>query len=157
MPIVGMLIYSMVAFRMTGHPFIWAELQRMAWGRTFQGLDDSLLRHFQLIADLGLLRYTATWPGDAINFIAALFAICSIWPVTRRVGLADGLFVATNTFVPLFNGGLVSMGRFTSVLFPAFVWLGLSIPAHYRPVLVAVFAIGQGLAAALFFTWRALF
>ena len=54
-------------------------------------------------------------------------------------------------------GGTTSMGRFTSCMFPIFIWLGALVPASRRPAWCAVFAAGQAFAATLFFTWRQLF
>jgi hypothetical protein len=157
MPIAGMAIYSLGAFRLTGHPLVWAELQSVAWGRQWQGLDQSLLRELGLMSRLGLLSYSAQWPVETLHMLAAFFAIAAIWPVSRRLGAPYGLFIAVNTLLPLLAGGLVSMGRFTSVLFPIFIWLGLVVREQARPLLAAVFAMGQALAAAMFFTWRPIF
>jgi hypothetical protein len=83
MPIAGMLIYSFAAYRMTGRPFVWAELQRTAWGRRPQGLDEALFEPLQTMAEIGFVEYLARWPSDAFNLLAAMFAIVSIWPVIR--------------------------------------------------------------------------
>jgi hypothetical protein len=45
----------------------------------------------------------------------------------------------------------------TSVIFPLFIWLGATIPSRWRDSAVMAFALGQGLIAALFFSWRALY
>jgi len=70
--------------------------------------------------------------------------------------VAYGAFVALNVLVPLAYG-LMSMGRFTSILFPTFIWLALALPPSLRAPTAAVFALGQGVLAALFFTWRQIF
>jgi hypothetical protein len=49
---------------------------------------------------------------------------------------------------------MMSMGRITSVLFPAFLWLGAILSARYTPAAIAAFCVLQSLIAALFFTWR---
>ena len=58
---------------------------------------------------------------------------------------------------PLLMGGLTSMGRVTSVLFPTFVWLAAAIAPRQRTAWVAAFAMLQAVCAAAFFTWRPLF
>jgi hypothetical protein len=45
----------------------------------------------------------------------------------------------------------------TSVLFPAFLWMGGAIPARHRTAWIAAFACLQGFVAVMFFTWRPLF
>ncbi|HEY2908175.1 MAG TPA: mannosyltransferase family protein, partial [Vicinamibacterales bacterium] len=41
-PILGTLIYSAWAYALTGHPFVWAELQRSAWLRTYEGPEKTI-------------------------------------------------------------------------------------------------------------------
>jgi len=65
--------------------------------------------------------------------------------------------VLVNLLPPLIAGGLLSMGRLTSTLFPLFLALAAILPARAVPGWAAAFGIGQGFCAALFFTWRALF
>jgi hypothetical protein len=54
-------------------------------------------------------------------------------------------------------GGLLSMGRLTSVLFPAFLWLGAAIQPSRRTAWLIAFAMMQALLAGVFFTWRPLY
>jgi hypothetical protein len=54
-------------------------------------------------------------------------------------------------------GGLLSMGRVTSTLFPVFLWLGAAVPAHHRTGWITLFACLQGFVAVMFFTWRPMF
>jgi hypothetical protein len=58
---------------------------------------------------------------------------------------------------PLMMGGLLSMGRVTSVLFPTFLWLGVVVPPRHRLGWLVAFAMAQALAAIVFFTWRPLY
>jgi hypothetical protein len=51
----------------------------------------------------------------------------------------------------------MSMGRFTSVLFPIFLWLGLALGPRARDATLLAFVSGQTLLAAFFFTWRQVF
>ena len=92
-----------------------------------------------------------------LNAAGALFALATAWPVARRLGLAYAVFMLINTILPLGSGGLLSAGRFSAVLFPAFVWLADAVPARHRTGWVASFAALQAFNAALFFTWRPLF
>ena len=52
---------------------------------------------------------------------------------------------------------VISAGRFSSALFPAFLWLASAVPEHHRGGWVASFAALQALNAALFYTWRPMF
>jgi hypothetical protein len=104
-----------------------------------------------------LLEVIISSPFNSLNTIGLLFAIAMVWPVTRRLGVAWGLFILVNVVPPFLAGGVLSMGRLSSTLFPAFLALAAMIPSRHVPAWAAAFGIGQGLCAALFFTWRELY
>jgi hypothetical protein len=62
-----------------------------------------------------------------------------------------------NLLPPMMAGGFLSIGRVTSTLFPAFLWLGAALPPRHRTPCAVVFAVLQGFAAVMFFTWRPLY
>ena len=62
-----------------------------------------------------------------------------------------------NILPPLSTGGLLSAGRLSSVLFPAFLWLAAAGAPRYRAGWIAGFAAFQAFNAALFYRWRPLF
>jgi hypothetical protein len=109
------------------------------------------------VANLGLVRLIAERPVDALNGAALIFMLAMIWPVWRRLGVAWAALIAVNVLPPLLAGGLLSMGRITSTLFPAFIALAMVLPRRALAPVLAIFALGQGLVAVLFFTWRPLF
>jgi hypothetical protein len=154
-PVLGMLTYSAFVHQLTGSWFGWARLHE-AWGRSFEGFAP-IARGFGWIENEGLLRVVAGLPYDTLNALALLFALVMLWPVFRRLGLAWGVFVLANVLPPLMAGGVLSMGRLTSTLFPLFLALALVLPRRAVAPLVIASAIAQGLAAVLFFTWRPLF
>ena len=77
--------------------------------------------------------------------------------VWRRLGPAWAALILVNVLPPLLAGGLMSMGRFTSTIFPVFIALAMVLPKPAMAPTLAAFATAQGLAAVLFFTWRPLF
>jgi hypothetical protein len=154
-PGLGMLAYSAYMNHLTGSWFGWARLQ-VAWGRSFEGLAP-LARVLTRIEDEGLARAVVLVPYDALNALAWVFALVMLWPVFRRLGLGAVVFVIINIIPPLLAGGVLSMGRLTSTLFPIFLALAAILPRRFVLPFVTAFAIGQGLVAALFFTWRPLF
>lgn len=83
--------------------------------------------------------------------------LISIWPVYRRLGLPYAVLIVGTILPPMAMGGLLSIGRITSVLFPVFMWLGLAVPAAHRQAWVGFFALLQGFVAVMFFTWRLLY
>ena len=94
------------------------------------------------------------WLADALPLGLVIAAVA---PVTRLLGAAYGLFVAVNIAPPLLRHGLMSMGRFSSVMFPVFAWLAWRVRGRARTRLIAACFAGQLVLAALFFTWHPIF
>ena len=88
---------------------------------------------------------------------SVVFILVAVWPVYRRFGLPYAALLLVNLVPPMMAGGLLSIGRVTSTLFPAFLWLAAALPARHRTAWAVVFAVLQGFAAVMFFTWRPLY
>ena len=155
-PVAGMLAYSAYVGGLTGAPFAWASAQE-GWGREYSGISTLVTGPYARLQYRGILGAIRAWPFDTFNAMAGLFAVVGLWPVTRRYGLALGIFVAVNLLPPMLVGGSVALGRYTAVLFPLFFWMADSLPPDRRQYWLGAFGVGQGLAACLFFTWRPLF
>jgi len=145
---VGVVAFSAFVFALTGHPLAWLEAHS-AWGRTFGSWVTK--GPFQ---EGGLYQYLLTQPADALNFVAIVGFLAAIWPVTRRLGVPYGVFLAVNLIPPFLMGGTLSIGRVTSVMFPVFIWLASVVPPGHRAAWLTLFALLQGWGATLFFTWR---
>jgi hypothetical protein len=156
MPVVGLLLYAAFIWRLTGDPTLFAAAQA-AWGRRPQSLAALVAQQYSIIAGGGLSGYVATPGYDVLNAIGALFALVTVWPVARRVGPAYAVFMLINIVPALATGGLLSAGRFSAVLFPAFIWLADAVRPAHRAGWVATFAAFQAYNAALYYTWRPLF
>jgi hypothetical protein len=156
MPGIGMLLFTLYLYQLTGGVwFAWARSHE-AWGRSFAGLAP-LLSFAEQLRDEPWLQLIVNNPYNAINAVGVVFALVMTYPTFRRLGLAWGIFILISVLPPVFAGGLLSMGRLTSTLFPLFLALAVLIPPRAVAGWTAAFGIGQGFCAALFFTWRALF
>ena len=150
-PIAGMLVYSAYLKLAVGEAFAWVAGQA-AWPTIAPWTKNaaaSLLRPAEPISPWDVVVHVG-------NAASIGIAIAGLLPLTRLLGVAYGLLVALSLLPPIARHGLVSLGRFTSVMFPLFVWLAAVIDGRGRRALVVAFAIGQAIAAALFFTWRPL-
>ena len=156
MPGIGMLIYSAFIWRLTGDPLTWAS-GHTAWGRHYQGLTVLVSDRYNFIANAGVTGYVSALPADMLNGLGVLFVLGAAWPVARQLGLAYAAFILVNILPPLADGGLLSAGRFSSVLFPAFIWFAGAVPRTHRYGWIVGFAALQALVAALFYTWRPLY
>lgn len=154
-PGLTMLAHTLYLHQVTGVWFAWMRVQA-AWGRSFRGFEP-VSTALDRIAHDGLLQVIADTPADALNAIALIFALALLPAVLRYVGTAGVLFVLLNVLPPFFTGGVLSMGRFTSTLFPIFLALAAILPARAKAPLIIAFAVGQGLVAVVFFTIRGLF
>jgi hypothetical protein len=154
-PLLGVAVYSAFVYGLTGHPFTWALVQE-GWGRPAM---NPVVALWSPLASM-LARPLATLhdaPHDVMNAVAGVFALAAVVPVTRCLGLAHGVLVLEGVAIPLTFGGVPSLGRYTAVLFPIHVWLAASIPARALPWTLGAFVAFQGVAAAMFFTWRSLY
>jgi hypothetical protein len=88
------------------------------------------------------------------NALPLALVVAALVPLTTLLGGGYGLFVLGNIMPPLLRHGLMSMGRFCSVMFPVFAWLATRIRGRARTWLIVAFALGQAIVAALFFTWK---
>ncbi|MCA1651010.1 MAG: hypothetical protein LC753_12260, partial [Acidobacteria bacterium] len=151
----GMLLFTAYLYSKTGVWFAWAR-SHGAWGRSFQGLEP-LSRVYEWLTTESLVQIVTNVPYDTLNTGALLFGAALVVPVFRRLGAAYGVFVLVNLVPPFLSGGVLSMGRLTSTLFPLFLALATLVPPRSVVGWTAAFGVLQGLAAVLFFTWRELF
>jgi hypothetical protein len=152
MPGVGMLIFSAYVYTLTGRPFEWSTAHA-AWGRHYRPISETAIDWFWAPGGFGD-ETGAALMVDYIGGLLALAAIALSVPIYRRFGLAPAAFTLLSVVPPILLGGLVSIGRLTSVVFPVFLWLGATVPSNHRSAWLACFAMGQALAASMFFTWR---
>lgn len=155
-PGLAMLAHSAFLKAETGAWFGWAYMQQ-AWGRASGSWALALERMSYWAADGVQVQTGGIAAFDALNTVGLLFAVAMIWPVFRQLGLAAAVFILINVVPPFLTGGVLSMGRFTSTLFPMFLALAAVLPRPLVVPIVMLFALVQGLVAALFFTWRPMF
>ncbi len=155
-PGLGMLTFSAFIYRLTGNPFQWT-MQNVAWGRVYKGLDEIVTDRVAFIANNGFYSYASTQTIDLFYSLAVILCLLAVWPVYRRFGVPYAVFIVLNVLPPMSAGGMLSMGRVTSVLFPVFLWLGAAVPVRHRTTWMVFFALLQGFVAVMFFTWRPLY
>src|SRR5712691_3672800 len=115
-PIVGMAIFSAYLHVRFHDALAWVHGQA-AWGAPLLGHppapDPVRLPGAPPVAMTEAIVYL----GDIAAFAVA---VAAIRPVTRRFGVAYGVWIAVNVFPPVAAHLFISVGRFTSVLFPVF-------------------------------------
>jgi len=156
MPGVGLGLYCLFVYRLTGDPLHWLRLNSL-WGRGESSVWAMIQQHRDWITQLGFSVYFANFTTDFINCVATALAAATIWPVTRRFGPAYGALIALNLAAAISSGTMLSLARLTCTMFPIFLWMGWAIPPARRSYWTAAFAMVQGFAACMFFTWRWLY
>jgi hypothetical protein len=154
-PCLGTLLYSAYTHWLTGHWLAWLSDQA-TWGRNVQSPTAIAVSITNVISTTGFVEYLSTRPYEFLNLMAFVAAFIISFVVIRMQGLGSAAFVASGVLAPLLVGGLASMGRYTSVLFPMFIWFG-GRKETTQYLLLVFFALLQGLLAALFFTDRPVF
>ena len=139
-PILGVMCFSAYLAWHVGDARAWF-VNQAAWPDNFG----------QRLPPVPSAPMDVSWIPNALSL--ALVA-ASLAPVTRLLGAAYGLFVAVGIAPPLLRHGLMSLGRFSSVMFPIFVWLAVRVQGRARTRLILAFAVGQAVLAALFFVWQ---
>jgi hypothetical protein len=153
---VGMLLHSAYIYRLTGDPFTWVAIQQ-AWGRSPDNSAGQFASMYETIRNLGFAEFLYRLPIQFLQALATVFSLALVWPIWRRIGPAYAVFVLVNMLPPLVTGGVLSMGRMSSTMFPMFLALALMGTRERRAGWMLGFGILQGLLAALFFTWRPVF
>ncbi len=96
-------------------------------------------------------------PYDTLNGLAAMLFIASIPFVWHRLGAAYGLFMAANLWLPLSSGQVEGVGRYCSVLFPFFIFMGSIRSRMFFAGAVVAFAMLYMLCLSLFANIHPLF
>ena len=158
---LGFVGYCAYIYGLSGQPLLWATaLTRWGGGYHPGGAPWSAL--VDLLRQLLTHPYAFLTTGpmalyDTLYGVTALVFAAMIPFVWRRFGAAYGLFMLLNLYVPLSSGAFEGLGRYCSVLFPAFIWLA-SIRSRFAHVcLVVIFALFYTLGLALFTTVHPLF
>ena len=149
-PILGVTMFSAYLQWRFGDALAWVHGQA-AWGVPLllrRGAPDP----FKLPGEPAIKPIEViTWTGNIAAFVAAAY---SIRPISRRLGLPYGAWIAVNIFPPVVAHLFLSLGRFVSVLFPFFFWLAIRIPRDRLARVAGVFAVCQVVLAIWFFLWR---
>ena len=149
-PVLGVTVFSCYLQLRFGDALAWLHGQA-AWGVPLMlragAPDPGKLPGEPAIKPIEVIA----WIGNIAAFIAA---VCAIRPISRRLGPAYGAWIAVNIFPPVAAHLFMSLGRFTSVLFPVFFWMAIRIPRERLMRVALAFAACQAVLATWFFLWR---
>ena len=158
---LGFAGYCAFVYAETGQPFLWATALTR-WGSGYHPGGAPWTAPLALVRALVSHPYAFLTGGpmavyDTLYGVTALLFVAAIPFVWAKFGAAYGLFLALNLYVPLSSGTFEGVGRYCSVLFPAFIWLASFESRRLSTAIVVVFAMFYTLGLALFATLRPLF
>ena len=121
----GIGAYSAYIFALSGHPFEWfTTIQRwgyypggLPWTAPLRLIGELVTRPYEYLASDPMAPY------DTLHGITAIVFIALIPLVWLKFGAGYGVFMLLNLWLPLSSGVFEGIGRYCSVLFPAFLWL----------------------------------
>lgn len=149
-PLLGTAVFSAFLYQRFGDALAWVHGQA-AWGTPLLGRAPAP-DPVRTAEDLRLkVSEVLVYAADIGAFFWAAAAIA---PVARRIGLAYAIWIAVNIFPPVAAHLFISVGRFTSVLFPLFFLIALVTPRERVVRVATAFAICQAILAVGFFLWR---
>ena len=157
--LIGFVWYCGYVYGVSGNPFEWAAtLQRWnyhvggaPWSAPLRLIRELVTRPYAFLAGERTALYDTLYGVAGILF---LVAVPFIW---ARLGAGYGLFMLLNLLLPLSSGIFEGVGRYCSVLFPAFIWLASLRSRRIGTAIVVVFALFYTLGLALFTTIHPLF
>jgi hypothetical protein len=152
-PLVGTAIFSMYLQIRFADALAWIHGQA-AWGNPLLGrmpAPDPI----PLQASLGVRMIE--WISYVGNIAAFVTAVAAIRPISKRLGVAYGVWIAVNVFPPVAEHLFDSTGRYVSVVFPVFLWLATRVPRARLWQTAGAFAAAQAFLAVWFFLWRGVF
>jgi hypothetical protein len=155
----GFGAYCFYIYQLTGNPFEWAAtLER--WGYHPGGAP--WVAPFRLIQHLvthpyAYLASDPMAPYETLYGITGILFALSIPFVWMKFGAGYGLFMLLNLWLPLSSGAFEGVGRYCSVLFPAFLCLATIRSRTISTAIVVLFSLFYTLGLALFTTIHPIF
>jgi hypothetical protein len=147
-------------FVLTGDPFGWMTAQSH-WGYSLGHPPwQQLQRVIATFIESGPYEYFFTSDIAAIELLQAATALVflSLTPmIFRRLGPAMGAYVLISLLVPLSSNTLEGLGRYASVLFPAFLLIAAVTTTRMHEVVVTVSLVLRTLLVCLFVTWQPIY
>ena len=96
-------------------------------------------------------------PFELLQAVTALVFMMLVPAIFRRLGTAMGLYVLVSLLVPLSSNTLEGLGRYASVLFPAFIVVGSMTTTRAHEALVMISLVFRTLLLCFFVTWQPIY
>jgi Mannosyltransferase (PIG-V) len=148
------------AYTLSGDPLGWMSAQTH-WGYSLGHRPwQQVQRVIGTLVEQGAYDYffgSALAPIELLQAGTALIFVMLVPMVFRRLGAPAGVYVLVSLLVPLSSNTLEGLGRYASVLFPAFIVVGSMTTPRAHEVLVMVSLAFRTLLLSFFVTWQPIY
>jgi hypothetical protein len=148
------------AYTLSGDPLGWMSAQTH-WGYSLGHRPwQQLQRVIGTFVELGAYDYffsSALAPIELLQAGTALIFVMIVPAIFRRLGPAMGVYVLASLLVPLSSNTLEGLGRYVSVLFPAFIVVASVTTDRAHEALVVISLAFRTLLLSFFVTWQPIY
>lgn len=145
---------------LTGDPLAWLTAQAH-WGYSLGHWPwEQILRLISGVFEYGPYGFFFTSeivPFEVLHAAPALLFLALTPLIARRLGMAMGMYVLVSLLVPLSSNTLEGLGRYASVLFPAFMLLATVTTQRAHEAIVIVSLVFRTLLICFFVTWHPIY
>ena len=152
--------FCVYAYTLSGDPLGWMSAQTH-WGYSLGHRPwQQLQRVIGTFAEQGAYDYffgSALAPIELLQAGTVLIFLMLVPMIFRRLGAAMGAYVLVSLLVPLSSNTLEGLGRYASVLFPAFIVVGSVTTDRAHEALVVFSLVFRTLLLSFFVTWQPIY
>lgn len=152
--------YCAYVYALTGDPLGWLTAQAQ-WGYSLGHPPwEQLLRLMSGVFEYGpygVFFTSGIVPFEVLHAAPALLFLALTPLIVRRLGVAMGVYVLVSLLVPLSSNTLEGLGRYASVLFPAFMLVGSMTTQRAHEAIVIVSLVFRTLLICFFVTWHPIY
>lgn len=151
----GLAAYCAYVYALSGDPLAWLSAQE-DWGYSLGHPPwEQLLKMLGRFTKYGFYDYffvSALAPFRLFHGVVALIFLALTPGIFKRLGVAMGSYVLVSLLVPLTGNALEGIGRYSAVLFPAFMLVASFKSARLHEAILITGSLFLALLASLFTT-----
>jgi hypothetical protein len=145
---------------LTGDPLAWLTAQAH-WGYSLGHWPwEQILRLISGVFEYGPYGFFFTSeivPFEVLHAAPALLFLALTPLIARRLGMGMGMYVVASLLVPLSSNTLEGLGRYASVLFPAFMLLASVTTQRAHEAIIIMSLVFRTLLICFFVTWHPIY
>lgn len=157
---LALAAYCGYVYTLSGDPLGWLSAQAH-WGYSLGHPPwEQLLKMIDRLTKYGLHDYffvSSMAPFRLFHGVVALLFLALTPAIFKRLGVALGAYVLVSLLVPLSGNALEGVGRYSAVLFPAFMLAGTVKSPRLNEAILVIGSLFLALLVGLFSTGRPIY